>query len=236
MDILKKELKSKIDKHKLNFDIEKIDNIFPFNTFERVVVELIVAGALDYEEYQKLREEYVDRNKNLNLYEITAPRAFGETWAQNHIIEIDGKKILRPNKIYDLNYSGEYDLWMPHNNKGIKIEVKASRAVDANSNLPLTQKALSTLSDKQFNINFQQIKLKSFDVIIWIGVWTDKIKYWTLNSSEIINNKYFSKGQHRGNIGEGQLWVTKDNIEEFSKYLVHPKNLVKTILKKYNTE
>ena len=67
----------------------------------------------------------------------------------------------------------------------IKIEVKASRAVDFNSQEPLYVKALAWESKMPFDMNFQQVKPKCCDVFVWIGVWRDTIKYWVLASKEV---------------------------------------------------
>ncbi len=68
-------------------------------------------------------------------------------------------------------------------------------------------------------MNVQQIKPACCDVFVWLAVWRDAIKCWVLSSFEVENDKYFSKGQHRGNIGEGQLYLNEKNIKEFDKYL-----------------
>ena len=38
-------------------------------------------------------------------------------------------------------------------------------------------------------------------------------------------NPYYSQGQHRGNVGEGQLHVTQDNIDELAEYEVRSNRL-----------
>jgi len=82
-------------------------------------------------------------------------------------------------------------------------------------------------------MNFQQIKTKCADVFLWIGIWRDKIRYWILNSKEVQGNRYFSKGQHRGNVGEGQLHLNQDNIHSFQKYEVWSTNLKKATIKAF---
>ena len=82
-------------------------------------------------------------------------------------------------------------------------------------------------------MNFQQIKPKCSDVFIWIGVWRDIIKYWVISSKEVENNKFYSKGQHRGNVGEGQLHLKSDNISSFSRYLSKSDELKRNILEAY---
>jgi hypothetical protein len=145
----------------------------------------------------------------------------------------------RPNKKLDATYSGEYDFWLnwadskdkPH---GIRIEVKTSRAVDfERPDEPLYIKALASDSTRPFDMNFQQIKPKCADVFLWIAVWRDKIRYWVLNRDEVEGNKYFSKGQHSGNIGEGQLHLNKDNIGEFEQYEVQSTHIKKAIISAY---
>ena len=97
--------------------------------------------------------------------------------------------------------------------------MKASRAVDANSNEPLYIKALSSQTDKSFLMNFQQLKPQYCDVFIWLAVFRDEIILWIMNSDEVASHELFSKGQHRGNHGnEGQLHIKEDNIHLFEKY------------------
>lgn len=80
-------------------------------------------------------------------------------------------------------------------------------------------------------MNFQQIKPACCDVFVWIAVWRDKIRYWVLPSSEVANNKYYSIGQHRGNVGEGQLWLKETNISDFDSYEVGVRDILTAIVK-----
>ncbi len=188
--------------------------IFPFNEYEHLICHLLEAKGLTFEQYIDIRLEYISQNPNLWIFEISAPRGFGEKFAQTYV---QGKcpKLKKPSKKRDPNYSGEYDLWLD----GIKIEVKASRAVDSKSNEPLYVKALSRITDKPFLMNFQQLKPQLCDVFIWVAVFRDEIVLWVMSSSEILNNPLFSKGQHRGNRGnEGQLHIKHDNIHTLDKY------------------
>lgn len=114
--------------------------------------------------------------------------------------------------------------------ENIRIEVKASRAVDFEREEPLYVKALASDSTRPFDMNFQQVKPACCDVFIWLAVWRDTIRYWVLSSKEVAKNRYFSKGQHRGNVGEGQLHVTRDNIREFDKYEVRSTELRQAII------
>lgn len=133
--------------------IDDDQSIFPFNEYEHLICNLIERGGLTYEQYIDIRAEYISANPNLWVFEISAPRGFGEKFAQTYV---QGKcsKLKSPNKKLDPNYSGDYDLWLD----GIRIEVKASRAVDSDSEEPLYMKALSRKTDKNFLMNFSAAK------------------------------------------------------------------------------
>jgi hypothetical protein len=133
--------------------VDDDQSIFPFNEYEHLICNLIERGGLTYEQYIDIRTEYISANPNLWVFEISAPRGFGEKFAQTYV---QGKcsKLKSPNKKLDPNYSGDYDLWLD----GIRIEVKASRAVDSDSEEPLYMKALSRKTDKNFLMNFSAAK------------------------------------------------------------------------------
>ncbi len=209
--------------------LDRLYSVYPFNKFEYIISHLIAEKILSLKDYLDIRNNYLKRNKYLYLFEITAPRTFGETWAQRHLNEVV-PELERPTTQNDIGYSGQYDFWY----NGIRIEVKASRAVNRRSGDTLIMKALSITSDKGFDMNFQQIKPNCCDVFVWIGVWRDEIKYWVLSSDEVKNNKYFSAGQHRGNVGEGQLWVKDTNIDYFKQYEVKVNEIMNKIIEKAN--
>jgi hypothetical protein len=54
-----------------------------------------------------------------------------------------------------------------------------------------------------------------------------------LNRDEVQGNKYFSKGQHRGNIGEGQLHLNRENIAEFKQYEVQSTDIKPSVISAY---
>lgn len=236
MEKLIEELNSKIiDMNKAvgsRFDLsdELLDNlysVYPFNRFEYIISHLIATNTITLQQYYDMRSSYMERNKYLYLFEITAPRTFGETWAQRHLNEVI-PELRHPSAEYDPNYSGQYDFWF----NGIRIEVKASRAVQRDSRGTLIAKALSSNSKHGFDMNFQQIKPDCCDVFVWIGVWRDIIRYWVLSSDEVKSNKYYSKGQHRGNVGEGQLWINETNINEFIRYETGVRDIFDKIIDK----
>lgn len=236
MERLINELKNKIIEMKKltndSFDLsdERLDDlysVYPFNKFEYVISHLIATKTITLQEYLDIRNSYLERNKYLYVFEITAPRTFGETWAQRHLNEVV-PELKIPSTSLDSTYSGEYDFWY----NGIKIEVKASRAVKRKSGDSLIIKALASDSKSGFDMNFQQIKPACCDVFVWIAVWRDKIRYWVLSSDEVANNKYYSTGQHRGNVGEGQLWLKDSNIDEFDDYEVSVRDILTAIEEK----
>ena len=204
--------------------INSLVSVYPFNEYEYIISTLLAMDILTLDGYCELRDNYIDRNLYLYIFEISAPRSFGEAWAQGHLKELI-PALQKPSKKIDPNYSGQYDLYLD----GIRIEVKASRAVDATMDAPLYVKALASDSDKEFWMNFQQVKPSCCDVFVWVAVWRDVIRYWVLSSGEVETNPYYSKGQHRGNIGEGQLHMRHDNIRDFVRYEVKPNKLEEAI-------
>ncbi len=207
--------------------LNNLYSVYPFNKFEYIISHLIAKDIITLEQYLDIRNSYLERNKYLYVFEITAPRTFGETWAQRHLNEVV-PELKRPTTTLDAEYSGQYDFWY----NGIRIEVKASRAVKRKSGDALILKALSSDSKHGFDMNFQQIKPGCCDVFVWIAVWRDVIRYWVLSSDEVANNKYYSTGQHRGNVGEGQLWLKETNIKDFGQYEVGVRDILSKIIEK----
>jgi len=236
MEKLKKELDQLIktlpNEKALRIKLGSLVSVYPFNDYEYMISALLGADKLTFEEYLELRDSYISRNRFLYIFEISAPRGFGEAWAQGHLSELV-PDMQKPSKKLDKNYSGEYDFILDGE---IKIEVKASRAVDFNSDEPLYVKALADDSPEDFDMNFQQVKPACCDVFLWMGVWRGKIRYWVLSSKEVSENRYYSEGQHRGNVGEGQLHVRRDNMKEFAKYESRSNELLKAIRDAYKRQ
>lgn len=212
--------------------LETLVSVYPFNEYEYIIATLLAAGKLTHEAYVELRDSYIARNMFLYVFEISAPRGFGEAWAQGHLKELV-PEIQKPSKNLAPSYSGEYDFQLDGK---IKIEIKASRAVDLESNEPLYVKALASDSKKRFDMNFQQVKPACCDVFVWIGVWRDVIRHWVLASKEMESNPYYSSGQHRGNVGEGQLHLKDDNIHDFSVYEAQSNQLATAIRNAYDRQ
>ena len=216
---------AKEDLQKILLEIESDHSVFPFNEYEHLICHLINSEGLTFQKYLEIRSEYVSENPNLWIFEISAPRGFGEGFAQTYV-QGRSQKLQKASKKIDPQFSGEYDLWLD----GIRIEVKASRAVDADSEEPLYMKALARNSKKNLLMNFQQLKPQCCDVFIWVAVFRDEIVLWVMSSKSVSSNPLFSKGQHRGNSGnEGQLHIKHDNIHQFDKYELKDDDIVEAI-------
>lgn len=212
--------------------LENLFSVYPFNEFEFAIAHLLAAGTLSEDDYWQMRDEYIARNLYLYVFEISAPRGFGESWAQGHLKQLV-PDLQKPTKKLDASYSGQYDFLC--DNK-VRIEVKASRAVDSASDGPLYAKALGSASAHDFWMNFQQVKPGCCDVFILIAVWRDSIRYWVLSSKELEADPHFSKGQHRGNVGEGQVHFRKDNVSQFDKYEVASTKLKDAIMAAFDRQ
>lgn len=225
LDKLAQKLDEK-DKNLLNDNLKNLVAVFPFNEYEYTIMLLHSRKLLDFEEYEKLRRKYVSYNKYLHLYEL-APRIFGEIWGQDHIRGLDNR-FQKPTKELDPEFNGEYDLWI----EGIKVEVKAARAIKTKVRGGLVSKAMSYGALDAFWMNFQQLKPDSCDIFVFVGVWIGQIEYWILSRKEIKKNKYISH-QHRGGI-EYQIGITDKNIKEFDIYKVGPFEIGDIVIRKGN--
>lgn len=210
--------------------LDNLYTVYPFNKFEFTISHLIARNIISLDEYLDMRAEYLQRNRYLHLFEL-APRTFGETWGQIHLMELV-QELTIPTKKLDPSFSGEYDLLL----NDIHVEVKASRAVKKIGGDTLVNKALASNSTSKFDMNFQQLKPGCCDVFVWIAVWRDKIDYWVLSSEDVQNNPLFSN-QHRaskrsetGAVVEGQIHINKDNYQNFEKYRVQVKDIGNKIL------
>ena len=210
--------------------LDSLVSVYPFNEYEYVISTLLAMDVLTLDGYHELRDSYMNRNQYLHLF-ARAPRSFGGTWAEGHLKGLV-PGVQKPSDAIDPDYSGQYDLYM----EGIRIEVKASRAVDRDSRESLNVKALTSDSTKRFLMNFQQVKPSCCDVFVWIAVWRDVIRYWVLSSYEVEMNPHYSKRQHRYSVGEGQLHVRQDNIQNFAAYEVKSNKLEEAIRTAYDRQ
>ncbi len=197
-------------------------SVFPFSEYEFILMFLRDREVISFEDYEKLRDNYVSANRYLDLFGL-APRVFGQIWGEKHIIDLD-HRFRKPDKSLDPEYDGEYDLWIER----VKVEVKSSRATHTRKRGSIVSKALRYGSDDPFWMNFQQLKLDVCDVFIFIGVWVDRIVYWVVSNEDARRNEYLSH-QHRGGI-EYQIGITNENIQEFEHFQTSPDQLGDTVL------
>ena len=249
MEILEQELGLLIDKLSSTDGFRKtldgISSIYPFSKYEYIISVLLSKNILSFEEYLELRDDYINRNLFLHVFEISAPRGFGDTWAFSHLLSIE-PELKRPNKKIDPAYKGEYDLYLPYLMENIKIEVKASRAVDRDMpDEPLYIKALSSNSQKRFLMNFQQLKPSCCDIFLWIAVYRDCVKYWVLKNTVIQQHRDFTpqhrnestaertKGYEKTEIYEGQIMITNSNIDSINDFMVESRAIRQAIIEQY---
>jgi hypothetical protein len=251
METLEKELATLIDRLCNAFDFRKeldtIISIYPFSRYEYIISTLLSNGILLFDDYLELRDNYINRNLFLNAFEISAPRGFGDTWAFGHILSVE-PELRRPNKKIDATYRGEYDLYLPYATGNIKIEVKASRAVDRDkADEPLYIKALSSNSKQRFLMNFQQLKPSCCDVFLWLAVYRDCVKYWVLKNTVVKLHHDFTP-QHRNEsaenrkkdydkseIYEGQIMITNTNIDSIREYIVESREIRQAIIEQFES-
>ena len=90
--------------------VDDDQSIFPFNEYEHLICNLIEKGGLTYEQYIDIRTEYISANPNLWVFEISAPRGFGEKFAQTYV---QGKcsKLKSPTKLQSETKSAAYNKW-----------------------------------------------------------------------------------------------------------------------------
>ena len=206
----------------LNARIQGLISVFPFSEYEFILMFLRDREVISFAAYEKLRDNYVSANRYLDLFSL-APRVFGQIWGEKHIMDLD-PRFRKPDKSFDPEYDGEYDLWI----EGIKVEVKSSRAIHTKKRGSIVSKALRYGSDDPFWMNFQQLKLDACDVFIFTGVWVDRIAYWVMSNEDAKRNEYLSH-QHRGGI-EYQIGITNKNIQEFERFQIRPEQLGDAVL------
>ena len=213
------------DRSLLRARLNGLVSVFPFNEYEYIITFLVDRGILSFSEYESLRENYVSSNRFLELFEL-APRSFGQIWGEKHLMDLDSG-FQKPDRTLDSTYDGEYDLWI----EGVRVEVKSSRAFNANSTGSLVSRALNWESDSPFGLmNYQQLKLDICDVFIFIGVWIDRIVYWVMSNDEVKASDYLSL-QHRGGI-EYQIGMRPNNIGQFDVYRVEAQEITETVKRK----
>ena len=112
----------------------------------------------------------------ISIFSVWPLEFFGQVWGEKHLMDLDGR-FLKPDRDLDSEFEGQYDLWL----EGIRVEVKAARAIHTKKRGAMASKALHWGADAPFWMNYQQIKFDICDVFVFIGVWTDLIVYWVIS-------------------------------------------------------
>ncbi len=210
----------------LRVRLESLVSVFPFSEYEYIITFLVDRHVISFNEYEALRDNYVSANRYLDLFSL-APRVFGQIWGEKHLMDLDGR-FQKPGKNLDPQYEGQYDLWL----EGIRVEVKAARAIHTKKRGAMASKALNWGAEAPFWMNYQQLRLDICDVFAFIGVWVDLIVYWVMSNEEVKQNNYLSH-QHRGGI-EYQIGIRNKNIQEFDAFKVDATALAQAVINKAN--
>ncbi len=240
-----KELREQIDSilaksgkdEKVIDKIKREISVYPFSTEGRLLVYLVAEKAITYEQFDKLHDEYIQRNLYLELFDM-APRTFGETWGEKHILKLfpDFIKATKENiSTFYPNFDGEFDLWL----EGIRVEVKACRANSTQKAGSLASRAYlhKEAKENNFKYHYQQLKPSCCDVFVWIGVCRDELIYWVLSSEDLLKTEKLGSQHRNENTGiegaevfEGQVFMTE---EELKPFLVDENNVVRAVKNKY---
>lgn len=223
------------DEHTIEV-LKEEKTIFPFSTEGRIMAYLLASRTISYEQYLELNRDYTKRNQYLDLFDM-APRTFGETWGERHIMDLFPEFIKATKENVSSMYpdfDGEFDLWLD----GIRVEVKACRANSTKAGGSLASRAYlhSEATANSFKYHYQQLKPSCCDVFIWIGVCRDDLIYWVLTSDELQKTGKLGSQHRNENTGidgievfEGQVFMTE---EELAPFLVKEKDILKVVRKK----
>ena len=66
------------DAEEIRARLDTLVSVYPFNEYEYIISHLLARDALPLEQYLELRDNYIARNMYLYIFEISAPRTFGE--------------------------------------------------------------------------------------------------------------------------------------------------------------
>ena len=216
--------------------IKKEKSVFPFSTEGRILAYLLATKTISYEQYVELSDQYAKRNQYIDLFDM-APRTFGETWGEKHILGLFPEFIKATKENMSLRYpdfDGEFDLWL----EGIRVEVKACRANSTKTGGSLASRAYlhAEAIEKSFKYHYQQLKPSCCDVFIWIGVCRDDLLYWVLTSEELQKTGKLGSQHRNENTGiagievfEGQVFMTE---EELKPFLVEEKEVLNAVKRK----
>jgi hypothetical protein len=69
---------SATDRDKVKNRLDDLISVYPFNEYEYIISSLLALDKITLDDYLEIRDEYVARNMFLYIFEISAPRGFGE--------------------------------------------------------------------------------------------------------------------------------------------------------------
>ena len=200
------------DEHTIEV-LKEEKTIFPFSTEGRIMAYLLASRTISYEQYLELNRDYTKRNQYLDLFDM-APRTFGETWGERHIMDLFPEFIKATKENVSSMYpdfDGEFDLWLD----GIRVEVKACRANSTKAGGSLTSRAYlhSEATANSFKYHYQQLKPSCCDVFIWIGVCRDDLIYWVLTSDELQKTGKLGSQHRNENTGIDGMVLCQDLVQ-----------------------
>jgi len=145
------------------------------------------------------------------------------------VAEIMIKKLFQLDESHTLAFDKKDNL----SNK--RVEVKFSTVLRKNSE-PITDENVmeqifnanldnrlvnfEELQKMPFDSNIQQIKRKEFDILYYGLFFADTILIFRMKTSHILSAPGYSDKQHRGNKGEGQFHMNKENLKLHQKYFI----------------
>jgi hypothetical protein len=220
MDLLRRELRRRIealpDAVEVLAAIARDKAPHPCSSHDLMVAILVERGALRVREYLEMREAHARACPNLHLYQITAPRAFGDGWGQAHLEEI-APSLVRPTRELDPGFAGQYD--RIHRDAGVRVELKATRVVeDVPGNLP--DKALASDTNVPYMLHFKQLKPGCCDAFVLIAVYLDRIRYWVVPAGAMAASPCYNDRLHRNGAGSGQVQLPSRNLALLAPYEV----------------
>ncbi len=99
---------------------------------------------------------------------------------------------------------------MKENEKLITRENAIDQCMKANfGNRALKSELMDTA---KYDCNIQQVKRAEFDVLYYGLFFADKIVIFKMRSDEVADCPTYSDRQHKGNEGEGQFHINRNNI------------------------
>lgn len=209
------------DRKLVQEELERAMCIMQSSEFDYVLANLQKKNLITSQEYGTLKREQMS-NRYLILYGIDS-RLFAEIWAVEHLKRMDP----RFNSEFDRAATKKYEALF----EGIKVGIKACRAVKENVQGDRFKGALRYSLKQPFAFRFRNLNVQMCDVFVFIGVWVNLMIYWVLSEREINLNEYLVLDQSKQTM-DHMIEINNGNIAAFDKYRVHESDLIATIMKK----